>query len=225
MKSLMLSKTWLVVFGMIALLSACNKNDTTEAEVETYVEETVYRIQETGNMGKFGCYELSFPITLTYPDGSVSEEINSYEELKQVLRTWRQENDRPRVRPVITLPFSVITEDGDLITVETTQDLRVLKMECRRMFFENNGPNGHDGRGKFCFKLEFPVSILYPDGTTVAYTDRREMHKALRQWRKDNRGATERPHLVFPLNVIMEDGTVVTVNSKEELKALKEGCN
>ena len=49
MKSLMLSKTWLVVIGMIALLSACNKNDTTEAEVETYVEETVYRIQETGN--------------------------------------------------------------------------------------------------------------------------------------------------------------------------------
>lgn len=136
MKSLMLSKTWLVVIGMIALLSACNKNDTTEAEVETYVEETVYRIQETGNMGKFGCYELSFPITLTYPDGSVSEEINSYEELKQVLRTWRQENDRPRVRPVITLPFSVITEDGDLITVETTQDLRVLKMECRRMFLK-----------------------------------------------------------------------------------------
>ena len=59
-------------------------------------------------MGKFGCYELSFPITLTYPDGSVSEEINSYEELKQVLRTWRQENDRPRVRPVITLPLSLI---------------------------------------------------------------------------------------------------------------------
>ena len=86
----MLSKTWLVVIGMIALLSACNKNDTTEAEVETYVEETVYRIQETGNMGKFGCYELSFPITLTYTDGSVSEEINSYEELKQVLRTLIQ---------------------------------------------------------------------------------------------------------------------------------------
>lgn len=224
MKSIFLNKFWLFVL-VLGFASCTDNNEATEAEVESYVEETVFRMQESGNMGRFGCYELSFPITVTYPDGSVSEDIDSYEALKEVLKAWRAENGKTRVRPVITLPFDLITEDGEIITVETVEQLRRLRMECRRNFFENNGPNGHDGRGKFCFRLEYPISVLFPNGDTLSFDDRKAMHLALRKWRKDNPNADTRPVLVFPINVIMEDGTVVTVNSKEELKALKDGCN
>lgn len=223
MKSIFLSKFWL--FLLVLGFASCTENEVTETEVESYVEETVFRMQESGNMGKFGCYELSFPITVTFPDGSVSPEIDSYEALKQVLKDWRAENGKTRVRPVITLPFDVINEDGEIITIETVEQLRRLRMECRRNFFENHGPNGHDGRGKFCFRLQYPVSVEFPNGDIKSFNDRRAMHLALRQWRKDNPGADERPVLVFPITVIMEDGTLVTVNSKEELKALKDGCN
>jgi hypothetical protein len=223
MKSLLVSKLGLIFLAIMAF-SSCQKNETNEAEVESFAEETIFRMQEAGNLGRFGCYELSFPVTVTFPDGSVSEEVNSYDELRDVLKTWRADNGKARVRPVITLPFEVITDEGEIITVENVEQLRRLRMECRRTFFDNHGPNGHNDRGKFCFRLQFPLSLMYPDGTIESYTTRREMSLALRLWRIDNRGAVRRPVLVFPLNVIKEDGTVVTVNSKEELKALKEDC-
>lgn len=225
MKTLSFGKIWLLLFGMVAMLASCNKTDeASEAEVESFVEETVFRIQESCNMGRFGCYELVFPITLTYPDGSVSEDINSYEELAAAVKAWRQDNPRVRIRPVITLPFSVLNEEGELITLETREEVMRLRMECKRDFFENHGPMGHNGRGKFCFRLQYPISIEYPDGTVESYASRQELHMALRTWKKDNPGIDVRPALVFPLSVIMEDGTVVTVNSKEELKQLKEDC-
>lgn len=223
MKSLLVSKLGLIFLALMAF-SSCQKNETNEAEVESFVEETIFRMQEAGNLGRFGCYELSFPVTVTFPDGSVSEEVNSYDELRDVLKNWRADNGKARVRPVITLPFEVITDEGEIITVENVEQLRRLRMECRRTFFDNHGPNGHNDRGKFCFRLQFPLSLMYPDGTTESYATRREMSLALRQWRMDNRGAVRRPVLVFPLNVIKEDGTVVTVNSKEDLKALKDDC-
>lgn len=224
MKSFLVSKIWLLVFGMTAFLVSCNQDESTPEEVDAYVEEVVYRIQESGNLGKFGCYELVFPVTVTFPDGSVSEELNSYEEMKEVLKAWRAENGKARVRPVITLPFDVLNEEGDLISVETIEQLRRLRMDCRRTFFENNGPTGHNVRGKFCFRPQFPLTLIFPDGTTETYSDRRSMHQALREWKRNNPGFDVRPVLAFPMNVIMEDGTIVTVNSKEELKALKESC-
>ncbi|MFZ1704132.1 MAG: hypothetical protein WAT79_07285 [Saprospiraceae bacterium] len=224
MKSLVLSKIGLLMIGMATLFVSCTDTGTTEAEVETFVEETIYRIQESANMGRFGCYELVFPVTLTFPDGSLSRELNSYDDLKSVLKNWRADNKNPRIRPVITLPFSVITAEGELIVVDTVEELKRLRIECKRTFFDNNGPVGHDGRGKFCFRLQYPLSILFPDGTTTAYETRKDMHLGLKDWKQNNQGSDVRPVLVFPLTVVMEDGTIVNVDSKEDLKALKEDC-
>src|SRR5690606_26274349 len=117
-----------------------------------------------------------------------------------------------------TLPFDVINEDGEIITIENREQMARLRMECRRNFYENHGPNGHNDRGKFCFRLQYPISIEYPDGNVETYITRLDLRLALRAWRRDNPGLDVRPVLAFPVNVIMEDGTVVTVNSKEELK-------
>ena len=46
-----------------------------------------------------------------------------------------------------------------------------------------------------------------------------------KEYRKNNPGVRVHPELVFPITVTMEDGTVVTVNTQDELKALKESCD
>ncbi|MBK9257632.1 MAG: hypothetical protein IPM42_19405 [Saprospiraceae bacterium] len=219
---------WLFILLMGFSLASCSKTDEiSEAEVETFSEELVFRTQEATNAGRFGCYELVFPVTIAFPNGE-TKSVANYEEMRQAFNRWKRSNPRVRTHPVIAFPFEVINEAGDLILVENQIQQRELRIACRRAFFENNGPLGHNVRPKICFKPVFPMSVRIPDGTVILIderADRRDLHEAIRNWRKNNPGSTERPTLVFPTNFRLEDGSIVTVNSREELKLLKESCN
>ncbi len=67
----------------------------------------------------------------------------------------------------------------------------------------------------------FPLTIQFPDGTTAEAADRAELKSLAREWKEANPDSEERPAIVFPIDVTLEDGSTVTVNSKEELKALR----
>jgi hypothetical protein len=210
---------------MLALFTACNKDNNTEA-VEEAVDEALYSIQERGGMGRYGCYELVFPLSITLPDNSTAE-IESYDDFKQTLRTYFEANGgKPKGRPQIqfVFPISVVSQDGEVIPVTTQEELLALRAECRGTF-DKHGSRGHGDRGLACFELTFPVTILFPDGTTATAADRQNLHELIRTWRKDNPGVRKRPQLTFPITVKMkDDGTLVTVNSREELRQLKEDC-
>lgn len=75
-----------------------------------------------------------------------------------------------------------------------------------------------------CFKLNYPVTIEFPDETTATVNDREEMINTIRAWRQANPEVSGRPHLVFPVDITMRDGTVITVNSKEEMKQIIINC-
>ena len=225
MISQVFKKTWMIALLVIAVFTACNKEDAVSGadEVENYVDGVVFDMQEQGNCGKFGCYEFVFPITISFPDGS-STEVADYAGLREALKTYHEANPDGE-RPTLGFPLDVLTEDGEMITVNSREELHELRVQCRREFFANHRPGGHRFRGMFCFKLDFPVSIEFPDGTTVEVQDRLDLQYNLRRWRKDNPEIDERPALVFPLSVTMEDGTQVTVDSKEALKELKDSCS
>ena len=209
---------------MLALFTACNKNNDTE--VEEAVDQALYNVQERGGMGRYGCYELQFPVSITLPDNSTAT-VNSYDELKQTLRTYFEANGgRPKNRPNISFvfPISVVSADGEVITVESQEEMLRLRAACAGTF-DKHDFRGHGDRGLACFELTFPITIKFPDGTTATANDRKAMHELIRQWRKDNPTVKERPQLTFPLTVKMkDDGTLVTVNSREELRQLKEDC-
>lgn len=213
----------LPVLAIAALVVACNKSS--ELTTEEAVDQTLYDVQERGNMGRFGCYELVFPVTVTLPDGAAAD-VNSYDEMKQTLRAFFAANGsqfRPRISFVF--PVSVISQDGEIITVDSETGLQRLRAECTRATFGNHNPRGHGDRRLSCFDIVFPMTIQFPDGTTTEAADRQALHQLIRVWRQNNPDATERPHLVFPITVKMtDDGTIVTVNSREELRALKAGC-
>ncbi len=220
----------LPLIAMIAIFFACNKSDS--ITVDEAVDEVLYNAQERGGMGRFGCYELVFPVTIALPDNSTAT-VNSYDELKQTLRTYFETNGTPGnghhhhgIRPRISFvfPISVISQDGDLITVDDQEGLLRLRADCAGTF-GNHGPQGHGQHGLSCFSLVFPITIEFPDGTTAEAADRMAFHQLIRTWRQNNPGAQERPKIAFPLTVKMaDDGSLVTVNSKEELRQLKQDC-
>lgn len=224
---------FLPLIAMITFAVACNK--ATDVATEDLVDQALYTAQERGGMGRFGCYELVFPVTIVLPDSSTVE-VDSYDTMKQTLRDYFEANgggqghgphqggpgNRPRISFVF--PISVINEDGELITVNNEDELRDLRDACAGTF-GNHDPKGHGQHGLKCFDLVFPVTIQFPDSTTAEAADRKAMRDLLRTWKQKNPTSTDRPQLVFPLTVKMDaDGSLVTVNSADELHQLKEDC-
>ncbi|MBC7884668.1 MAG: hypothetical protein H7X99_04295 [Saprospiraceae bacterium] len=228
MKTNLVKFQWLFILALGLFGTSCSDTSDSidDATAETYAEETVFRTQEAANLGRFGCYELVFPVTVAFPDGSTAE-ADSYEALKLVVKNWRKDNPRVRIRPSFAFPYEVINKDGEVITVEDATQQKELRIACGKDFFGTHGPAGHNDRPKLCFRPAFPFSIELPDGTIVTLNskeDKRKLQLAIREWKKNNPDSTEKPELVFPLSVILEDRTTVIVNSKEELLALKESC-
>ncbi|MBN8679450.1 MAG: hypothetical protein J0M29_14570 [Chitinophagales bacterium] len=172
---------------------------------------------------EYGCYELVFPVSIVLPDSSTVE-VSSYEEMKQALRNYFQANGGgghqghhggPRPHLGFVFPISVLSQDGEIITVNNVDELRALREECGGGTFGHHGHQGHGQHGLTCFEIVFPITIEFPDGTTAEAADRQALHQLIRTWKQNNPGVQGRPKMVFPITVKMdEDGSVVTVNSR-----------
>ena len=217
-----LNVSLLAMLAIMALFTSCEKEDLNIDDVENYVDEAIFGLQGQANCGKFGCYEFIFPISIQFTDGSTVE-VEDYASLRERLKTYREENADAE-RPSFVFPLSVTTEEGEIVTVSTQEELRELRRECRREFFSRHGHKGHRFRGMFCFKLNFPLTLVFPDETEQEVAGPREMHVTLHKWKRDNQDVEERPEIQFPIEVTMEDGTVVTVEDKEALMELKDSC-
>ncbi len=212
------------IFAFAALIlttvffNSCTKDSAESAsEIDNFVTESVQNLEATTRTGRGGCFELVFPVTIGFPTDKTVE-VKSYEELKAAIKSWRKENGKPGkvlVKPNFIYPIDVITKEGETVTVNSFVELVSLRKECI---------GKGNGQGKPCFRLNYPISIVYPDNSAVEYATPAELRKALREWKKNNMDAIYRPILSFPLSITMEDGTIVKINSREELRAAKEGC-
>ena len=225
MLKLILKNFWAVAVLAMVFTTACNKADEliSEETTEEFVDSALFTLQEQGNLGKYGCYELVFPITVEFPDGT-SATANDYEELGTAIKEWKEANQDVEDRPSFVFPIEVVSEDGEVISVADQEELKALKAECGKGYFGKHGPRGHRGKCNACFEIVFPIDISFPDGTTAEAADRMALKTLIREWKENNPDVEERPEIVFPIDVEMEDGTIVTVNDLEELKALKESC-
>ena len=171
-------------------------------------------------------YELVFPVTIALPNGRTVE-VDSYDEIAAQLRAYFEANSgkrRARLHFDFVYPFAVVTQDGELLSVESEEQLRRLRAACAGTF-GTHGPRGHGQHGLSCFEVVFPVTIAFPDGTTAEAADRQAANQLLRTWAHNNPGSEERPVITFPMTVKMtRSGDLVTVNSPDELRSLKAGC-
>lgn len=192
--------------------------DSTVLTIES--EEDLAALRETCDDGKghghrAKCFTPVFPITINFPDGS-SEEVANQEEAHEARKAWKEANPDATERPTIAMPFDVMLKDSTVLTIENEEDLAALKESC-------DDGRGHGPHAR-CFTPVFPLTIEFPDGSSVEVADKDAAKAAVKEWKTANPGATERPSIAFPHDVELEDGTIVTVNSKEEVQALKESC-
>lgn len=219
--------SWVLALGVILIFTACTKESAVNSqEVENYTDDSVYELQFRGNCGKFGCYEFVFPVTIAFPD-STTAEVGSYAEMREAIKTWREANLDVQGRPSLVFPLSLLDENGEVVVVESKEQLVELGIKCIRGYFGKHGPKRpkhHHGDHDFCFTLAFPVTMQFPNGDTVTYDTKEALHAALKEWRINHRGPA-RPRPTFPFNVTLKDGTSQVINSVEDLKALKESCS
>lgn len=206
------------LMAFAAFFTSCDKEEESFTSVENFVLNSVTDIEDQCGAGRGRCFELVFPITIEFSDGTTAE-AGSYIELRQAIRTWYHENGgRPTKadHPTLVLPIQVINEAGEIITVETLAQLKELREEC--------GPRPGGPHGEPCFTLNFPVTISFADSSQVEVNSREEFKDAVLAWKEANPDQHARPHLVFPLSVTMTDGTVVQVESPLALRELKREC-
>ena len=139
--------------------------------------------------------------------------------LRAGITTWKEANPDATTRPQPVFPLDILDEDGTLFTISSREELKEVVSTCKDSF----GRRGHSR--KSCIEINYPISIAYPDATTATFDDRMLLKAALKEWKEANPDAEERPTLVFPINVTDKSTEeVVSVNSKEELQALKAAC-
>jgi hypothetical protein len=206
---------FLGLFAGLLLLSlvSCLKDETENAE--NYATTTADSISAEARTGAGGCYEFVFPINIVFPDGTIAE-VNNYEEMKAIIKEWKVNNPEGNGRPKIQFPVSVSKTDGTIIIVENAEQLKTLAKECKGL---GDGPKGNGPKGKECFTINFPYSVIVGE-TTIEINSKEELKEVLKNAKTDK----QKPQLVFPISVTLKDGTVKTVNSVEELRALKKEC-
>jgi hypothetical protein len=221
---------FLAIIVTLGFLFSCQKDEGVES-TDNFVDNSVEQIQSRSGAGVFGCYELVFPVTLQFAD-STTATVNSYEELRQAIRTWFEANGNQhhhKIRPTLVYPYQVTNDAGEIITVENDDQLKDLLAACRPGpggpgNGGHNGGHGHHGGGDACYTLVFPITIQFADSTQVTVASQEEFRQAVHTWKQNNPNTHGRPEIVFPITVTLKDGTQVVVNSKEELQAIKDAC-
>jgi hypothetical protein len=219
----------LCLFGFSVILTSCSE-DESDTSVENYTNSSIENLNASCRGGEAGCYELVFPITIQFSD-STTVTVDGYEALREAIITWKKNNSGERPKPQFVFPISVINEAGEVLVVNNQEELRTLVSLCRGTFGGGGRPGhgggrpGHGGHGtEPCFTINFPVTIMFPDSSTVSVASKTELKAVAKAWKEANPDVKGKPKLVFPISVTLEDGTVVTINSEEELKALKKDC-
>ena len=115
------------VFALLILVLSCGDQDGVNPKdrviddddpVTFFAEQVVVDFEERAGLGRQGCFEVVFPLTIDFPNGS-NAEVASYKEFIEALKNWKQENPDVDGRPLIALPFDVISKNGEVIAIES----------------------------------------------------------------------------------------------------------
>ena len=182
------------------------------------------------------CFDFVYPVTFTMPDGSIITVTSDKEEGWEELKDWYEQNPESEERPTLQFPVDILYEDDTTLTVNSDEEMREAKENCDPRCFDLVYPvtftmpdgsiitvTSDDEEGWDELKnwyddnpnseerptLEYPVEIIYEDGTTATVNNEEEMREA-----KEN--CIRCLALVFPVTFTMPDGSSITVTSNDE---------
>ena len=78
------------------------------------------------------CFNIVYPVTLTFPDSTPPVEVSSAEEFKTAIKEWYALNEGSMDRPNIVYPFDVkMKKTGEIITLNDIDELKELHRTCK----------------------------------------------------------------------------------------------
>lgn len=220
----------LTLFSALTLFTACQQDESLLVEDFTSNDQILFDgcdrggqkgPQGPGHMGgrdgAFAperCFDLIFPVTLQYPNGT-TKEIASKEDYATALAAWKKANPRSKQHPEIAFPFEISLADGTVLTIETQDELKDVLDDCR--------PNGHAELNP-CYQIVFPVTVVFPDSTTAVANSQTEFANLVHAWRTNNPDTEGRPSIAFPYSIELSDGSTVVINSMDDIREQNHAC-
>tara|TARA_B100000945_G_C20367776_1_gene590510 strand:+ start:246 stop:1061 length:816 start_codon:yes stop_codon:yes gene_type:complete len=150
------------------------------------------------------CFELVFPVSFIMPDGSNIIISNSGD--WQEIKSWYDENPELEYRPSIQYPIDIIYQDASIFTINNEEEMIEVKSSCID-----------------CIAFVFPITFFMPDGSNIIISNPEDWQE-IKNWYDENPSVEFDWNLQYPIDIRLEDGTIITVNSLQEIEALKESC-
>lgn len=212
----------MLTFGIV--LTSCSDDSFAE---DTEISNFLIDGEARANSERGQCFELVFPVTITLADGTLLE-VNDRAELKEAAKAQFEANGREAGRPDLVFPVDILV-DGASQTIETEEDFAEIKKACKEEFGGRGGKRGakrgwKGHRGEKCFSVNFPITLVFDDGTSVTIESKEDKRETLQTFKESNPDVEGRPSVQFPVDITLEDGSVQTIADEEALQALKETC-
>ena len=183
------------------------------------------------------CFELVFPVTITFEDNSTAT-VADQEDLKATVLAWKQNNtkttdtgdERRRgrgkgLRTEFVYPIQVLNQDGETIDIASSEELKAAKEACGGVRGSKAKKGKRGERADKCFSLVYPLTFSFSDGSTQTFEDAASRKEALKAFKEENGRDAEKPSLAYPITVEYADGTQAQADSSEALQELKEACS
>jgi len=158
------------------------------------------------------CFTLVYPIQIQFPGGETISYTND-EDLYTGIEAWYDANPESEDDPLPVYPFDVLLEDSTTQTVSNEIEEEALWEACY-------GDIDFD----ICFDLNFPITLIYPDSTTLEVNSEAELLTAVDAYYEANEDSEEDIDVQYPVNITLSDGTVQAIHNEEELDAALEAC-
>jgi hypothetical protein len=212
-------RSFVLIVALLSLFTFAFTSCTTDelTDTENYTNTALDDIATETRTCNKGCFELIYPVTLVFADGS-TKAVASHDEMKAAIKAWKIANPTVKDRPKLQLPFSVTTEAGTIVSVGTEAELAALKATCKEDGPKGGGGQGDGHHGKPCFTIVFPITVTTSTGN-VTVASHADLHKLAKEIK-----GKDKPSFVFPINVKLKDGTTKSVASAADLLALKKAC-
>jgi len=199
------------VDGPTSSLQTLSQNSKTESTTET---EDLF------------CFSIDYPIEVVYPDGTTTS-VAADEEFLVVVEEWYDVEEEVEDLS-LNFPISVTLEDGDQETINDDEDFEDLIDDCFDEYYDDYEDEYYDEEGCFddfdpCFDLVYPVTIIFPDGTTNVVNDDDELEDVIDAFYDANEDVEEDPTFDYPITVTLDDGEEI-INSDDELETLYDEC-
>jgi hypothetical protein len=193
-------------------LYSCVQDDQ---QLESFNESANVDFRGFGS-GSEDCFTLVYPVTLIFPD-ETEVEVTSRGRTINVILFYKSRHPGEPFEPTIKFPYEVrLEKNGRVIQILDVEDEEGVLRDCQT--------DPEDPQVGNCYEIIYPVTLLFPNGTSKRVENKEEFDQVMKKWNNDNPGAVDRPRFELPYSVILRNGTVKRVETLRDQQELNARC-